>query len=195
MQAGATLSFLLRHIRVWPVAVLLGLGLGGCAATTTVKLTPSPQTPVCASASKALVVWTTGWRSDQKDVPAREAAATEGIDRFFQKSGCFVATTVLRVAQSEREAAIAAHRAGHEKVLVLVVRELGPTLALGASAALIEGATEVALDISEYTGSNPAPRSFTVQWRSGGAGVIKGVATLPQDLQAALAAALQPGAR
>jgi hypothetical protein len=38
------------------------------------------------------------------------------------------------------------------------------------------------------------PRAFTVQWRNGGPGVVKGVATLAQDLQAALAAALQPRA-
>jgi len=34
-----------------------------------------------------------------------------------------------------------------------------------------------------------------VHWAHGGPGVIKGVATLPQDMQAALAAGLQPGSR
>jgi hypothetical protein len=59
----------------------------------------------------------------------------------------------------------------------------------------VEGGTEVVLDITEYDLPQPAPRVFTVHWRNGGPGVVKGVATLAQDLQAALAAGLQPRAR
>lgn len=192
MQPGATLALLLHHLRLWPVAVLL---LAGCASTTTVKITPSPQAQVCDAASQALVLWTTAWRADQKDIAARELAASEGIGRFFAQSGCFASASVQRVYPQDHEATLAGSRGDYKKVVRIVVRELGPTLALGASAALIEGATEVSLDISEYAGPSPSPRTFTVQWRSGGAGVIKGVATLPQDLQAALAAGLQPGTR
>jgi len=84
--------------------------------------------------------------------------------------------------------------AGPDTVVVVTVRELGPTLALGASPALVDGATEVRLDLAVSTRAQPMPRAFTVQWRNGGPGVVKGVATLAQDLQAALAAALQPRA-
>ena len=193
VQRGALQPLLLCWGRAWAVA--LPLLLAGCASTTTAVLTPSAQAPVCAGIAKALVLWTTDWRADQKDVPEREAAAADGIQQFFQQSGCFAATTVQRVSLNDRVAAVAANRASDEKVVVIVVRELGPTLALGGSAALIEGATEVALDISEFAVARTTPRTFSVQWRNGGAGVIKGVASLPQDLQAALAAGLQPVAR
>lgn len=36
------------------------------------------------------------------------------------------------------------------------------------------------------------PRAFTVHWRHGGPGVVKGVASLPADMDAALRAGLQP---
>ena len=80
------------------------------------------------------------------------------------------------------------------RVLVLTVRELGPVLKLGASVALIEGGTEVVMRIDYYdlVQSN-ATRNSQVHWKNGGAGVIKGVATLPDDIHAALAATLKPG--
>lgn len=86
-------------------------------------------------------------------------------------------------------------RTRNEKVVLIVVRELGPTVKIGASIALVEGGTEVVLDLSEYEPNKPEPRTFTVRWRSGGPGTLKGVATLPQDMQAALEAGLQPPAR
>ena len=61
--------------------------LGACAgtATTQVTLTPPDQAPVCQpqAALKASVFWRIQWRADQKDVPEREAAAVQGITRFF----------------------------------------------------------------------------------------------------------------
>lgn len=80
------------------------------------------------------------------------------------------------------------------KVVLIAIRELGPTVRIGDSLALVEGGTEVVLDISEYESAKTAPRRFTVEWRNGGPGVLKGVASLPQDLQAALAAGLAPSA-
>ena len=91
--------------------------------------------------------------------------------------------------------AVAAARARNEKVVLIALRELGPTVKIGASLVLVEGGTEVVLDLTEYEPANSAPRNFTVQWRSGGPGVVKGVATLPQDIQEALAAGLQPRPR
>lgn len=90
-------------------------------------------------------------------------------------------------------AGAAANRSG--KVVLVSVRELGPTVKIGASMALVEGGTEVVLDISEFISGRGAPRTFSVRWNSGGPGVLKGVARLPQDMQAALNAALQPTAR
>ena len=81
-----------------------------------------------------------------------------------------------------------------EKVVVVAVRELGPTVRIG-SPALVEGGTEVVLDLTAYESAKSMPRAFSVYWRNGGPGVVKGVATLPQDMQAALVAGLQPTKR
>ena len=174
------------------------LVVGGCASTTTSQLIPSPQNPVCQSSTKAVILWRAQWRPDQKDVVAREAAAADGLRQFFENSGCFESASLRRLPGNSKEViqdAVAESRARNERVVLIAVRELGPTVKIGASLALIEGGTEVVLDLSEYEPAKPAPRNFTVQWRSGGPGVLKGVATLPQDMQAALAAGLQPPAR
>jgi hypothetical protein len=147
---------------------------------------------------KAVVLWVAQWRPDQKDVLAREAAAADGLGQFFEKSGCFKSTTLRRLHENSTEAiqgTVADATTSNELVILISVRELGPTVKIGSSLALVEGATEVVLDLSEYVPTKPAPRAFTVQWRNGGPGVIKGVATLPKDMQAALAAGLQPPAR
>ncbi|MBL0091343.1 MAG: hypothetical protein IPP50_02970 [Piscinibacter sp.] len=174
------------------------LALCGCAATSTTQIVPSPQPPVCQASAAAVVIWAPQWRADQKDVPAREAAAAEGIDRFFKDSGCFASTSVRRVPQlsaSAIQSAASDAAPRHDRLVAIAVRELGPVVRIGTSMALVEGGTEVVLDIEEYRLPSPAPRAFSVHWAHGGPGVIKGVATLPQDIQAALAAGLQPGSR
>ena len=178
-----------------PIAALL-LAVGGCASTTTSQLSPSPQEPVCAPSTTALIWWRPRWRADQKDAVAREAAAAAGIGQFFKNSGCFDSASLERLPQRSDESAQAAAAAQatkrNGKVVLIRVRELGPTVKIGASPALVEGGTEVVLDVSEFIPGRPTPRTFTVQWRNGGPGVLKGVASLPQDMQAALAAGLQP---
>jgi hypothetical protein len=179
------------------VGASLLAALAGCVSTTSVTLTPGPQRPVCDAAARALVLWRPHWRPDQKDVPAREAAAAEGLARFVGTAGCFASATLQRLPDNAPDRVpplLAEPGAGPDTVVVVTVRELGPTLTLGASPALVDGATEVRLDVAVSTRAQPVPRAFTVQWRNGGPGVVKGVATLAQDLQAALAAALQPRA-
>lgn len=186
-----------RLLRALPALAVIALG--ACAATTTVQLAPSPQPPVCQSTANALVLWAPKWRADQKDIAQREAAAAQGIAQFFAKSGCFASATVQRVAEPSAAAVAAAleqARARYDGAVVVTVRELGPIVKIGSSAALVEGGTEVVLELAEY--KQPvlsARRSFSVTWRDGGPGVIKGVASLPQDIQAALAAGMQPVAR
>lgn len=185
-----------RHLLLALASALLAIG--GCASTITSQLTPSPQGPVCQSSSRALILWTPQWRADQKDVVAREAAAADGLSQFFEKSGCFESVSLRRLPGNSKEViqhAVTEVTTGNEKVVLVTVRELGPTVRIGASLALVDGGTEVVLDISEYEPAKPGPRTFTVQWRSGGPGILKGVATLPHDMQAALAAGLQPAVR
>ncbi len=173
---------------------LVPLAIAACASTTTARLIPSPQAPVCQGQVTAQILWTTHWRADQKDVAAREAAAADGLDKFFGQPRCFGAVSVRRLPENSTvtvQDAVARARTRQETVVLITVRELGPTVRIGSSLALVEGGTEVVLDLAEYLPSQPMPRTFTVQWRSGGPGVLKGVATLPQDMQAALAAGLQ----
>jgi hypothetical protein len=145
-----------------------------------------------------VVFWTTQWRADQKDVADREAAAADGLGNFFAESRCFASVSVRRLPESSArlvQDAVAKAQAGDGKVVLVSLRELGPTLRIGATPALVEGSTEVVLDLAEYEPFRPMPRTFSVHWRNGGPGVVKGVSTLSHDMQAALAAALQPAKR
>lgn len=169
--------------------------VAGCASTT-VTVTPSPQAPVCDPRAAALVVWAPEWRPDQKDVSERESAAADGLDEFFRRSGCF-ARSELRRAPDLAPPTIAtqladAHGSGaFDVVVAIAVRELGPVVRLLASPALVDGGTEVVLQVSVFAPPDaPEPRVFTVHWQNGGPGVVKGVASLPRDMQEALAAAL-----
>jgi hypothetical protein len=171
--------------------------LAACASTT-VTFSPTAPAPVCDPKAAALVLWAPQWRADQKDVAAREAAASEGIGRFFAESRCFARTEVRRVdgvAAADVAAAQAAAGGSIDTVVTLAVRELGPVVKLLSSAALVEGGTEVVVQVTTRVPRAPAPaREFTAHWRDGGPGVVKGVASLPADLTAALRAALQPSA-
>ncbi len=176
--------------------VLIASMLIGCASTTTVQLVPSPQVPLCERLAKARILWASNWRPDQKDVPAREEAAAKGIAQFFSQSGCFSSAVIQRLVDPTAaaiEAAVAEARTRDERVVTITVRELGPIVKIGTTLAIVEGATEVVVELSEYRPPETVPRrTFAVQWRSGGAGIVKGVASLPQDMQAALSAAMQP---
>lgn len=169
--------------------------LAGCASTA-VTVQPSPQAPVCSAASSALVLWAPHWRPDQKDIAAREEAASTGLNSFLAQSGCFASVELRRVPSMEASAVSALLKQSEgfrSKVVGIEVRELGPVVKLLSSAALIEGGTEVVLRVTEYSpDSGAALREFTVHWQNGGAGVVKGVASLPADMQATLSAALQP---
>lgn len=170
--------------------LVAGVLLAACAATTQVTVTPPDQAPVCAPAANGpvAVFWRTQWRADQKDVPEREAAAKQGIQRFFAGGGCFATVTVARTMDNGPAFDVPA---GADRLLVLTVRELGPVVKLLSSAALVDGGTEVVLDIAEYRPGQRAPqRQFSIRWANGGPGVVKGVQTLPDDLVAALKAAL-----
>ena len=180
------------------VMLTMPLLLGACAHTT-ITLEPGPQVPVCSPAASALILWAPVWRPDQKDAASREAAAAQGLEHFFAQSGCFARTELRRVADLTPQsvaAALASPPAGVTRVVGIEVRELGPVVKLLSSAALVEGGTEVVLRIAEYAlHSGAEARGFQVHWRDGGAGVIKGVASLPQDMHAALRAGLKPDAR
>lgn len=186
----------MRFIHVL-VSALSSLLAAGCASTTA-ALSPSPQTPVCDRAATALVLWAPDWRPDQKDAAQREEAAETGINNFLAQSGCFARSELRRLPDLSQPSVAAQAVLGASQFTRIVgigVRELGPVVKLFSSAALVEGGTEVVLQVSEYAVPGVTrSREFTVHWRNGGPGVVKGVASLPADMQAALQAGLQPGA-
>lgn len=177
------------------VISLCALLLSACAGTD-VTLSPSPQAPVCDRSAMALVLWAPQWRPDQKDVAAREEAAASGLNSFFADAGCFARAELRRVnsiSPSVVNSELGASTAQFNAVVTVAVRELGPVVKLLSSASLVEGGTEVVLQVTaRRLQSSSQPREFTVHWRHGGPGVVKGVASLPGDMRAALRSGLQP---
>jgi len=185
--------FIARSTKAWVVTLVAAL-LAACASTT-VTLTPSPQTPVCERSANALVLWMPLWRLDQKDVAAREAAAAAGLNSFFANSDCFARTELRRVSSLNpvTTAEQSAQGGPFDTVVTITVRELGPVVKLLSSASLVEGGTEVILQVTARSvDSSGAAREFNVHWRNGGPGVVKGVASLPSDISATLRSGLQP---
>ena len=178
------------------IAVSLCAVLLAACASTNVTLSPSPQAPVCDRSASALVLWAPQWRPDQKDVAAREEAAASGLSSFFASSGCFARTDLRRVSNlspSEVNTELGASGGQFSAVVTIAVRELGPVVKLLSSASLVEGGTEAVLQVtSRRLQPSSQPREFTVHWRHGGPGVVKGVASLPSDMSAALRSGLQP---
>ncbi len=180
----------------WLAVVALGALIAGCASTT-VSLTPPQPRPVCDPSAAALVVWAPQWRPDQKDIAEREAAAATGLKDFLAAADCFARSEARRVP--DLTAATVGAQAtntigGHTRLVAIGVRELGPTVKLLSSAALVEGGTEVVLHVTDYSVPAAMPvREFTVHWKHGGPGVVKGVASLASDMQAALRAGLRAG--
>ena len=194
-QTGSVRHYM-NSLKRWVLVLAVlgaGVGAGGCASTT-ITFEPSPQPPVCEPSAAALVIWSPQWRPDQKDVQAREQAAEAGLRGFLATSGCF-AQSVLRRASDISQTTVTSQLAGNaavSRVVGIEVRELGPVVKLLSSAALVEGGTEVVFRVIDFSPDLVGERRrFMVRWQNGGPGVVKGIASLPDDMQAALRAGLQ----
>ena len=178
----------------------------GCASTKVDTSGSALREPLCqAGAEKlsALVYWGPRWRPDQKEPALREAAALRGIEDFFAGAGCIGALDIRRlpgeglaeVPSDEQLLQSAARMAPPpDRVLAIVVRELGPVLKIGAPV-LVEGGTEVVLEVRILDMRTAASMAnVRTHWRNGGTFVVKGVKSLEQDMSAALAAVLMPAA-
>ena len=163
------------------------------------------RAPFCeAGAPKvsALVYWGPQWRPDQKEPKRREAAAQRGIDAFFADSACVARFEVRRLpggrmADLPSDEALlklaSAATPKPDKLLVIVVRELGPILRIGI-ASVVEGGTEAVLELRLLdVPASRAQANVQTHWWNGGTFVVKGVGSLERDMSAALAAALTPG--
>ena len=176
--------------------------LAGCASTT-VETSGTPLgRPLCASAESRLPVaiyWMPQWRPDQKEPAAREALAQRGIEDFVARHQCLAVTALERLpagAGTPSDAALlrqaAALNPPPERVVLIVVRELGPRLLIGLPMG-VEGGTEVVIEVRVLDPTATAPLADArTQWRNGGKFVIKGVRSLDADMSAALAVALMP---
>jgi hypothetical protein len=203
----STISHLLSRKPMSHAGLFSSLGfcvaLFGCASTTVEISGATPTEPLCQSSGEklsALVLWGPIWRADQKDVPLREEAAQHGLEDFFAHSGCFTKVDIRRllgggssIVPSDHELLLLASTVSPtpDRLLVVTVRELGPVVKLLSSPALLEGGTDVVLELKVLdirTGASLA--NFRTHWQNGGPLVIKGVKTLPQDMSSALQAAL-----
>jgi hypothetical protein len=148
----------------------------------------------------ALVLWGPVWRANQKDVPLREEAALRGIEDFA--ATCFGTVTIHRLEggrlaetpTDEQVRELAAKEVlPPDRVLVVIVRELGPVIQILGPVAALGGGTEVVLELQTRD-----PRSgehivkLQTNWHNGGSFVIKSTKSLPQDLRSALQAVLVP---
>ncbi len=174
--------------------------LTACASTT-VEVTGAPlKAPLCTVGAPALstvVYWGAQWRPDQKEPLLREAAALRGIEDFLRRTSCLAVAGLHRLPDGEvvpsAEAlmrAVASASARPDRVVIVVVRELGPRITIGVPV-IVEGGTEVLIDVrvldAQLSTSLADARTF---WRNGGTFVVKGVNTLDHDMSAALSATL-----
>lgn len=105
----------------------------------------------------------------------------------------FADRETIDLSPTEVRALVAADTSAPSRVLAITVRELGPVVKLFSSLAMVEGGTNVVLDIralSPSTGEVTA--AFSSHWQHGGPWVFKGVTTLEQDIASALHEALKP---
>jgi hypothetical protein len=178
------------------LAIVCAAALVGCASTKVETSGTGMKEPLCPEGSvqrSALVYWTTQWRPDQKEPALREAAALRGIERFFGDLSCIA--DIRRNSggiPSDAELLRPAGAPVPDRIVFIVVRELGPKLVIGIPA-IVEGGTEVLIDVRvlDVRGARSLAEVQT-HWQHGGTFVIKGVKSLDQDMGSALAAALMP---
>jgi hypothetical protein len=181
-------------------ALSLSLSLFGCATAKldTHAIGASPlllQSDI--PGSKVLVVWGTAWRGNQKEGARREEIASQAILEFFKnKLGheVVVQKTIegkLAIALSDYEILQSDEikAARYQKVIILRLEELGPTLSFYLSPILWHGSTDIlfrvrVLDVPQVSLAS----DMSVHWTKGGPFVLRGTSALKEGLKSALAA-------
>lgn len=182
------------QIAVW--VILLGGLLAGCASTrfnVTGQALPRPLCDVHGPTVSAQVYWAAQWRDNQKEPQLREAMAASGIRAALAEIPCLHVQGLEQVTAAELTAPATAwleaartHATLPDRMVLIGVRELGPTLEIGIPV-IVRGGTEVRLDVRVI--DVPAGQSLAdgqAYWRNGGPWVIKGIKTLESDMAAAL---------
>ncbi|MBS1143674.1 MAG: putative lipoprotein [Proteobacteria bacterium] len=193
-----------RRKPIGRLAALLALALlAGCATTRVETTGMRPAAPLCQAGQASLptvVYWGPQWRPDQKEPALREAAALRGIEDFLSHTSCLGTTAIHRLPSDtpppgDAELIRLARNTPPvpARLLLIVVRELGPRLSIGLPV-IVEGGTEVLLDVRVLNPqSGESLADARTLWRNGGIFVIKGVGTLDRDLSEALRTLLLSG--
>lgn len=178
------------------------VALAGCTSTTVRQSGNQLEEPFCdngVSPVPVAIYWKTHWRSNQKEPALRANLAECGIRLFISETPGLAKATVQRLPfesvsntppDDELLRMAAKLPSKPQKLALIVVRELGPTLGIGLPF-LIRGGTEVVLDVRvlDIRTSEP-PKQFQTQWKNGGIFVVKGIRTLSGDMKSALDASL-----
>jgi len=183
-----------------PFAVFVLAGaFAGCTSTNVQRKGNPLSEPLCirgVSPVPVAIYWTTHWRDNQKEPALRADLAERGIRLFTTETPGLEKAPVQRLSTSAippddalwKMAAEQSSKPG--KLVLIVVRELGPTLGIGLPF-LVRGGTEVVLDVRVLDSRSSGPSGqFQTRWENGGLFVIKGVRTLSRDMKSALDAAL-----
>jgi isocitrate/isopropylmalate dehydrogenase len=195
-----------RDVMAQLLTLLILLALTGCASTrvqTTGQAMAKPLCETSAAKGSVSVLWGPVWRADQKEPPLREAAALKGIKAYFEAQACINPLHIQRVEIPADHAQLLgpklidlarAHRVEADRVVLLVVRELGPKLLIGIPM-LIEGGTEVVLEaqVADRVSATSLAQVQT-HWQKGGPFYIKGVKSLDQDMRTVLGLLFDPPA-
>ncbi len=199
-----------RAWRLWPWMRVCGLiwALAGCASVqfeTTGQVLSRPLCEPGAAKAALTVLWGPVWRPDQKEPPLREAAALKGMTAYFEGQACAGPLHIRRVDVPADYASLSgpglidmarAQGVEADRVILLVVRELGPKLRIGIPM-VIAGGTEVVVETQVADRRAVASMAMVqarlqAHWQKGGPFYIKGVKTLDQDMRTVLSLLLDP---
>jgi len=190
--------------RLVAVTALAGIWLVSGCATTSVETTGTPlKEPLCRPVDPPLsvfVYWMPQWRPDQKEPRVREALAARGIEDFLSQTTCLTVAGLERLPSksgipSDAELVRLVRHAAPEakRAVLVVVRELGPTLVIGLPV-ILRGGTEASIEVRVLnTATSESLADEHTLWRNGGTFVVKGIWSLDDDMGSALDATLMHG--
>jgi hypothetical protein len=122
-----------------------------------------------------------------------------GIEDFFASTACVGRLDIRRLnvqgnadqpSDEELVKLALTSMPSVDRVILITIRELGPKLLIGIPV-VVEGGTEAVLEIRVLDAHTSQPlANLKTHWQNGGTFVVKGVKTLPNDMQSALRASL-----
>lgn len=181
-------------MRTLYAAASITLWAAACSSIRVQMTPPKPAQKICQNSGEnlnALVLWRPQWRPDQKEPATREAAAQQGLKDFLRASRCFNSAKLERTDATSVADYLRSPTTRAQKYLHITVRELGPVVRVFSSLALLEGGTEVVLEIEISDAMAVGTEKYRVHWQDGGPWTLKGVQTLSADMTAALVASLE----